>query len=141
VQSGTRVVHVSHSGYDAHANHFSALRDRVLPEFDRAFAALVEDLHERRMLDRTLVVAAGEFGRSPRINPEGGRDHHARAWSVCLAGAGLPGGRMIGATDRTGSEVVDTPVRPQDLALFVYTLLGMHPSNVRDGRIIPGLAG
>jgi hypothetical protein len=136
VQAGARMVRVTHSGYDAHADHFQAMRDSVLPEFDAAFSALIEDLQEWGLLDRTLVVAAGEFGRSPLINREGGRDHHARAWSVCLAGAGVARGRVIGATDATGAEVLDVPVRPQDLVFSVYTMLGMEPSNSRDGRVV-----
>jgi hypothetical protein len=139
VHGGARMVRVSQPGWDAHRDHFRALRESVLPEFDRALAALVEDLHERRLLDRTLVIAAGEFGRSPRINREGGRDHHARAWSVCLAGAGLEGGRVLGATDRMGVEVVDSPVRPVDLVASVYTLLGIPPSNTCTGRAVAGL--
>lgn len=121
VQAGARLVTVQHGGllYDTHAHHFPALRDRILPEFDRAFAALVEDLEERRLLDTTLVIATGEFGRSPRINAAGGRDHHAEAWSVCLAGGGLPGGRVIGATDRTGAEVSDAPMTPAELLSLI----------------------
>ena len=141
VQEGARMVRVTQPGYDTHADHFRTMRDRVLPEFDRAFAALVEDLDERRLLDRTLVIAAGEFGRSPRINAQGGRDHHARAWSVCLAGAGLPGGRVVGTTDRTGTEVVDCPIRPEDLLVSVYTLWGRQPSNWSGGLAIPDLLG
>ena len=141
VQHGARMVRVVQPGYDAHADHFQALRERVLPAFDRAFAALLEDLEERRLLGRILVVAAGEFGRSPRINAAGGRDHHARAWSVCLAGAGLPGGRVIGATDAWGAEVVDSPVRPQDLVASVYTLWDPAASYRSGGRAIPRLLG
>lgn len=136
VQDGARMVWLNHRGYDTHIGHFEAMRDCVLPEFDRAFAALVEDLEERRLLGRTLVIAAGEFGRSPRINPAGGRDHHARAWSVCLAGAGVARGRVIGATDATGSEVVDSPVRPEDLVFSAYTLLGIPTSNLGGGRVV-----
>lgn len=140
VQGGAAMVRVSQPGWDAHRDHFRTLRETVLPEFDRALAALVEDLHERRLLDHTLVIAAGEFGRTPRINREGGRDHHARAWSVCLAGAGLEGGRVLGATDRMGAEVVDSPVRPEDLVASLYTLLGIAPSNLCTGRAVPALA-
>lgn len=139
VQAGARMVRITHPGYDTHADHFRAMRKTVLPDFDRAFAALVEDLEERRLLDRTLVIAAGEFGRSPRINPEGGRDHHARAWSVCLAGAGVAQGKAIGATDDTGTEVVESPVRPKDLIYTVYTILGLAPSNSAGGRIVRDL--
>ncbi|HWQ56478.1 MAG TPA: DUF1501 domain-containing protein [Bryobacteraceae bacterium] len=139
VQAGARMVRLIHTGYDTHAGHFEAMRCRVLPEFDRAFAALVEDLEERRLLDRTLVIAAGEFGRSPRINAAAGRDHHARAWSVCLAGAGVARGRVVGATDATGSEVVDSPVRAADLIFSAYTILGIPTSNVGGGRVVRDL--
>ena len=134
VQAGARIVTVTHGDllYDTHAN-LRTLRERVLPEFDRAFAALVEDLHERRLLDTTLVVAMGEFGRSPRINATGGRDHHAEAWSVCLAGAGLPGGRVLGATDRTGAAVTEFPVEPPALLHGIRALLGIEPG--------PGILG
>ena len=140
VQGGARFVRVNHAGWDTHRDHFRALRDTLLPEFDRALAALIEDLHERRLLDRTLVIAAGEFGRSPRINSQGGRDHHARAWSVCMAGAGLTGGRVIGRTDATGTEVIEQPVRAMDLAVR-YTILGLPPSNSIAGHVVPGLLG
>ncbi len=139
VQAGASMVRLTHSGYDTHSRHFETMREFVLPEFDRAFAALVEDLEERRLLDRTLVIAAGEFGRSPRINSTGGRDHHARAWSLCLAGAGVPRGRVIGATDPNGAEVIESPVTPDDFICSVYTLLKLEPSNTRGGRIVPDL--
>lgn len=135
VQAGARLVTVTHGDllYDTHADHFRNLRERILPEFDRAFAALVEDLHERRLLDTTLVIAMGEFGRSPRINASGGRDHHAEAWSVCLAGARIPGGRILGATDRKGLEVTEFPVEPAALLHGIHALLGREPG--------PGLLG
>lgn len=139
VQAGASMVRLAHTGYDTHARHFETMRESVLPEFDRAFAALVEDLEERRLLDRTLVIAAGEFGRSPRINSAGGRDHHARAWSVCLAGAGAPRGRVVGATDDAGAEVVRSPIRPEDFICSVYTLLGLEPSHSRGGRAVRDL--
>lgn len=132
VERGERFVMVTCPDFDTH-------RDLAgpLPEFDRAFAGLVADLHERRMLPRTLVVAAGEFGRSPRINAEGGRDHHAAAWSVCLAGAGVAGGRVLGATDAHGAEVIDFPVHPADLTCTVCRIAGLTP--LRPGRFISEL--
>jgi hypothetical protein len=86
--------------------------------FDLAFTALLEDLDQRGLLDSTLIVAGGEFGRTPLLNREGGRDHWAGAWSMLLAGAGTEKGRVIGHTDRLGGEVVDTPLTPAD----IYTL-------------------
>jgi hypothetical protein len=126
--------------WDTHAAGFRTMRDVLLPEFDRAFSALLEDLHERGMLETTLVVAMGEFGRTPKINRAGGRDHHSRAWSVCLAGAGIPGGRVLGATDANGTDVVDLPVEPPDLLRTIQTILGAGPAeapaNVAGGRVI-----
>ncbi len=138
-QRGERFIFVSCPDFDAHQDHTRNMRDRVLPEFDRAFAALVEDLHERRMLDRTLVVAAGEFGRSPKFNEQGGRDHHAAAWSVCLAGSGVRGGRVLGATDETGERVIEMPAGPEDLACTVRRLAGFEAAS--RGRFIAELLG
>ncbi len=99
----------------------------LLPELDQALSSLIADLAGTGLLEETLVVAAGEFGRAPWINAEGGRDHHAGAWSVLLAGGGLTGGRVLGATDRYGAEVLDLPVRPEDLARTILAALGKEP--------------
>lgn len=140
VEAGARLVTVEapRLAYDTHADNFRRLKEVLLPEFDRAFARLLDDLDERGLLATTLVIAAGEFGRTPRTNPQGGRDHHAKAWSVVLAGAGLPGGRLLGATDRTGEEVTDLPVSPADLLRTVYEILGVSapPQNVARGRLV-----
>jgi uncharacterized protein (DUF1501 family) len=103
----------------------------LLPQFDRAFPALVTELDQRGLLATTLVVAMSEFGRTPRINVQGGRDHHAGAWSVVLAGAGLAGGRVLGRTDRTGTEVTELPVTPEDLAGAIRTVLGRELPGTR----------
>ncbi|MBM3814422.1 MAG: DUF1501 domain-containing protein [Acidimicrobiia bacterium] len=125
VESGTRFLILSQGWlrYDTHGNGFTTLKQELLPEWDRAFTTIVEDLAARGLLDTTLVVSTGEFGRTPRINACGGRDHHPGAWSAVLAGAGLPGGRVIGATDKTGTEVTDSPVTPQDLNRTIRKLL------------------
>jgi uncharacterized protein (DUF1501 family) len=133
VESGERFVVVETHGWDTHADNFGALRDRVLPAFDRGFSSLLDDLDARGLLATTLVVVTGEFGRSPRINSAGGRDHHAAAWSAVLAGGGLPGGRVVGATDRTGTEVVEVPIEPADLLRTVAAVLGVER---RAGRVI-----
>jgi hypothetical protein len=112
-------------GWDTHAQNFSSLRDRLAPPVDKAVAALVADLHERGLLDSTLVVMMGEFGRTPKINPNAGRDHHGRASSLLLAGGGLASGRVLGRTDAGGNAPVDRPVTPADLAATVYSLLGI----------------
>ena len=126
VEAGARlvVVHTPRLAYDTHVDNFRRLAQGLLPVFDQAFAGLVEDLEARGLLGTTLVVATGEFGRSPRINAAGGRDHHAGCWSALLAGAGLEGGRVLGATDRYGEEVRDLPVTPLDLLRTVYAILG-----------------
>ncbi len=139
VESGVRVVVVNMAetvfdrpSWDAHGRRpFSTFDDyarTLLPDFDRGFSALVDDLGDRGLLASTLVVAAGEFGRSPRINESGGRDHWPNAWSALMAGGGLAGGRVIGATDRQGAEPVDSPVGPADLFATMARSLGLDPA-------------
>ena len=109
----------------------------LVPTFDLAFAALVGDLRERGLLDETLVIAMGEFGRTPKLNTAGGRDHWPRVFSVVLAGGGVKGGQVIGASDRVGESPRDRPVTPADLARTIYTLLGVDPDrelHTADGR-------
>lgn len=143
VEAGARLVLLGapRRAYDTHADNFPRLRDTLLPQFDSAFARLIEDLEARGLLATTLVIATGEFGRSPLINADGGRDHHARCWSAVLAGAGLPGGRVLGATDRYGEEVTDFPVTPGDLLRTVYAALGAPEPQpwLAHGRVVPGL--
>ncbi|PYT32551.1 MAG: DUF1501 domain-containing protein, partial [Acidobacteria bacterium] len=153
VEGGVRFVTVAKGwlNYDTHGDNFNIMKKVLLPEFDRAFAALLEDLHQRGMLDSTLVIAMGEFGRTPKVNNDAGRDHHNKAWSIALAGAGIPGGRVLGATDKTASEVTDLPVQPEDLLHTIYAILGVdstreyqtpigRPSKiVNGGTMIPGL--
>jgi len=98
-----------------------------LPELDRSLSALINDLDERGQLDSTLVVVMGEFGRTPRINSKGGRDHYPRAGSVLLAGGGISGGVVVGETDRNGVEPNTTPLTPADFAATVYHALGVDP--------------
>lgn len=145
LEAGTRlaVLRAPQLAFDTHADNFPRLRDTLLPQFDHVFSGLIEDLDARGLLTTTLVVATGEFGRSPSINVAGGRDHHSRCWSAVLAGAGLPGGRVLGATDRHGEEVTDLPVTPADLLRTVYALLGASqpPTRLAQGRIVPELLG
>jgi hypothetical protein len=153
VESGVRFVTVAKGwlNYDTHGDNFNIMKKALLPEFDRAFAGLLEDLHERGMLDTTLVIAMGEFGRTPKVNDAAGRDHHSKAWSIALAGGGIPGGRVLGATDQNGVQVTDLPVEPEDLLFTIYTMLGVDPAReyqtpigrpvkpVNGGHFIPGL--
>lgn len=145
VEGGARLVLLAAPrwAYDTHAGNFARLRDVLLPQFDRAFTGLIEDLEARGLLRTTLVIATGDFGRSPRINAEGGRDHHARCWSAVLAGAGLPGGRVLGATDRYGEEVTDLPVTPADLLRTIYAVLDAAEPNpqLAHGRVVGELLG
>jgi hypothetical protein len=99
--------------------------DLVGPMFDMAYSSLLNDLDERGLLEDTLVVAMGEFGRTPKVNPAGGRDHWPQAWSVLMAGGGVQGGRVIGATDDIGAYPVDRPVTPAELVATVYHSLGI----------------
>jgi hypothetical protein len=153
VEGGVRFVTVAKGwlNYDTHGDNFNTMKKVLLPEFDPAFATLIEDLSERGMLDSTLVIAMGEFGRTPKVNADAGRDHHNKAWTVAFAGGGLTGGRVIGATDKTATEVTDTPVEPEDLLFTIYSMLGIDPAKeyhtsigrpsriVNGGQMIPGL--
>jgi hypothetical protein len=103
----------------------SCYRDLVGPMFDNAFSSLVEDLHARRMLDSTMVLAVGEFGRTPKVNPAGGRDHWPQCWTSIIAGGGVKGGKVVGASDETGGAPKDRPITPAQLAATVYHALGI----------------
>ena len=124
VESGVRFVTVNHGGWDHHKKIFEGL-DKKLPEFDQSFARFIRDLEERGTLKDTLVVCMGEFGRTPKINKDAGRDHWGRAGSMIFAGAGVGGGKVIGATDKNGAYVTDRPVRPADVAWTIYDALGI----------------
>ena len=127
VEAGTRFVTVStgFNQWDTHQNNFNRLRDQLVPPFDMAFAALLGDLSARGMLDSTLVIATGEFGRTPKVNANAGRDHWAKLWSCAVAGAGIPGGHVHGSSDATASEVKDNPVTVEDFTATVYERLGI----------------
>src|SRR5205814_891055 len=101
--------------WDTHWNNFQHLRERLLPPADRAIATVLHDLSLRGLLDDTLVIVMGEFGRTPRINHKAGRDHWPHVQSILLAGAGLRGGSVYGASDRQGGHPADSPVSPMDL--------------------------
>ncbi|MBI2422735.1 MAG: DUF1501 domain-containing protein [Candidatus Hydrogenedentes bacterium] len=100
--------------------------DLVGPMFDKAYSALLQDLSERGLLEDTLVVATGEFGRTPKVNPAGGRDHWPQVWSMLMAGGGVQGGRVIGATDKIGAYPVDRPVTPAEMVASIYYSLGIN---------------
>ena len=117
--------HTPEGSWDTHSRHFSQMRDLLCPVFDQAFSALVEDLDQRGMLSETLVLATAEFGRTPRINSNAGRDHWPWAYSVALAGGGTRPGVVYGATDAIAAYPTAQPHDPADLAATVYHLLGV----------------
>lgn len=136
IERGTRFVTVNmfdtvfhEITWDIHGSApFSPIecyRDRVGPMFDCAMSSLLNDLKQRGLLDTTMVVAMGEFGRTPKINPAGGRDHWTKAWSILMAGGGIQGGRVIGKTDTIGAYPVERPVTPAEVVATVYHGLGV----------------
>jgi uncharacterized protein (DUF1501 family) len=114
-----------HADFGSLRTNLADIRDTVAPSFDTAFARLLTDLDERGLLDSTLVVATGEFGRTPLLNANGGRDHWAGAWTALVAGGGVRGGRVIGRTDAKGLEPADRPVTPQELVATIFHALGI----------------
>lgn len=126
VESGVRFVEVVQDGWDTHNDNFNRT-NKLLANVDPAMATLIKDLEQRNLLESTLIIWMGEFGRTPRINGNEGRDHYPQAWNVALAGGGVRAGVVYGATDETGAKVVDKPVLVPDLFATVSTLLGMKP--------------
>ena len=124
VEAGVPFVEVNFGGWDLHQNCFDSLNDK-LPIMDKAMAALMDDLTQRGMLDDTVVLWMGEFGRTPRINGNAGRDHFARAWSVAMGGGGLKGGLAVGETNSDGTRVVTEPYSSEDLMATVCHALGI----------------
>ncbi len=127
VESGVTFVEVGSNGWDTHDNNFERTTN-LCGQIDQPMAALITDLKERGMLDKTLVIWMGEFGRTPKINPRGGRDHFPRASNVALAGGAIRGGQVIGHTDAGGDAVTDHPVSVQDLFQSFCKSLGINPA-------------
>jgi hypothetical protein len=126
IEAGVTFVEVQSTGWDTHSNELEGLK-KLIPPVDQGTAALVADLKTRGLLDKTLVIWMGEFGRMPRINLTAGRDHYPQAFNVAMAGAGVHGGRVIGATDKEGVEVVERPVSVPDLFCTFCKALGIDP--------------
>ncbi len=130
VEVGVPYITINYQGWDTHKQHFPTM-NRRLPQMDQGLATLLKDLTERNLLDSTIIWWGGEFGRSPKVqwnSPwNGGRSHHGRCFSVMLAGGGFQGGHVIGASDATGTGVVDRPVYPLDLIGSIYELMGIDP--------------
>jgi hypothetical protein len=114
--------------WDTHQNNGKRVREVLCPQLDSGLAALLGDMEDRGVLKETLIVVMGEFGRSPKINGNGGRDHWGNVFSVALAGAGLPAGQIIGASDKIGGFPDQRPIRPPDLAATIFHLLGIAPN-------------
>jgi hypothetical protein len=147
IEAGARLVHVNwprESGdnaidnpmWDTHAQNADRLQDVLCPQFDIGFTALIEDLHDRGLLDETLVVAIGEFGRTPKINPNGGRDHWGHVFSFVMAGAGIRTAQVYGSSDAQGAYPRDNKLEPQDLTATIFHLLG-----IAHDAIYPAVAG
>ena len=146
VERGVPFVTVNHKGWDTHNQLVTRLKDGfagartpvgLIPSLDQALNALIVDLGQRGMLDETLVVVMGEFGRTPKLNTAGGRDHWPRVFSVLMAGGGIQGGQVVGSSDPIGESPADRPVTPSDLAATIYSRLGIDPSteiHTPDGR-------
>ena len=114
--------------WDSHTDNFGYLKRHLLPSADQAFAALIDDLDQRGLLETTLVIAVGEFGRTPRINKNAGRDHWPNCYTALMAGGGIKGGHVCGASDRLGAYPANSPVRPADLQATMLTLFGIDPT-------------
>ncbi|MBU6172425.1 MAG: DUF1501 domain-containing protein [Planctomycetes bacterium] len=124
VEAGVRFVTVTYGGWDMHNQIANGMR-RDVPPLDQALSALIEDLESRGLLQRTLIMVSSEFGRTPKINNEAGRDHWPKVFSVMLAGGGVKGGLVYGSSDATATEPEFDPVSPEDLATTMYHLLGI----------------
>lgn len=141
-EAGVPMINVSYchtpvGSWDTHSQNFKQMKESLAPTFDAAFTALVEDLAERGMLEETLVLVNAEFGRTPAINKNAGRDHWPWVYSLALAGAGIQAGTIYGASDNSAAYPTDKPHDPKDMAATLYHLLGVNPQTVihdRDGR-------
>jgi hypothetical protein len=140
VEAGVNLVQVNlgkNSSWDTHRRNFVNLKNNLFPYFDRSVSALLDDLAQSGLLRETLVIVTGEFGRTPRINPDAGRDHWGPVMSLLLAGGGVQGGHVIGATDRIAAQPIADRQTPESLAATLYTALGIAPHTIwhdTDGR-------
>lgn len=144
VESGVKfVTTVNGRGivWDTHKDNFNLLQKKLVPRMEQAYAALLDDLDERGLLDSTLVVWLGDFGRTPTINKDTGRDHWPQCYSAVLAGGGIRGGQVVGQSDKTGAFPANRPIAPADLHATVFTALGYDAKRITyqtvDGRPIP----
>ena len=154
VESGVRFVSLQYGGWDTHNDNFARLKTKLLPELDGGVAGLFTALADKGLLETTAVFVSGEFGRTPKINARGGRDHYPRAMFVLLGGGGIQGGQVVGASDEKGMGPAEGPgISPDDVAATFYTALGIDPTKeyqtstgrpvmiVRNGKPIRELFG
>ena len=125
VEAGVRLVTVDLRWWDTHVKGYESMRDGFLPRWDQAYSALLQDLEDRGLSDNVMVVAWGEFGRTPKVNSTGGRDHYPNVFSASVSGGGIQGGRVIGESDSKGAEPKERPVQPQEVLATMYRHLGI----------------
>lgn len=126
VEAGVRCVTIDHNNWDTHNDNFNVLKKDLLPQLDTGLTALLQDLHDRSLQRKTLVVVMGEFGRTPRVNKDAGRDHWGPANCILLSGASIKGGLVVGATNERGERPADNPVGPADLSATMFDCLGIN---------------
>jgi hypothetical protein len=126
VEAGVRLVTVDCRWWDTHVEGVDSMKNGFLPRWDQSYSALIDDLHQRGLLETTMVLAWGEFGRTPRINKDNGRDHYPNVFSAAIAGGGIEGGRVIGSSDAKGAFPQRQPVSPQDVLATLYRHLGVN---------------
>jgi hypothetical protein len=130
VEVGVSWVTINWGGWDDHKSIFASYKGSRMKQLDQGVSALINDLHDRGLLTNTLVLVLGEFGRTPKVNKDAGRDHWPHAMSVLMAGAGIPGGQIVGATDAKGYYASDNIYRPEDFAASIYTKMGIDPNQI-----------
>jgi uncharacterized protein (DUF1501 family) len=144
VEAGVRCVTIEHSNWDTHDGNFATLKRDLLPQLDPAMATLFRDLADRGMLEETLVLFTGEFGRTPRINKNAGRDHWGPAFTIALGGGGIQGGRVVGASDERAERPTETNYGPEDLAATLFRQMGIDAKEefrTPEGRPVPIVNG
>ena len=144
IEAGVRCAFVNHIDWDTHYNNFHVLKNELLPKLDAAMSSLLTDLDERGMLDSTMVLVTGEFGRTPRINKDAGRDHWGPSCAIAMAGGGVQGGRVIGASNERAERPATTPYGPADLMATIYHGMGIDPEReflTPEGRPVPIVPG
>jgi hypothetical protein len=144
IEAGVRCVTVTHNDWDTHYNNFRVLKNDLLPQYNTGVSTLLRDLADRGMLETTMVIVTGEFGRTPRVNTQAGRDHWGPANTILIAGGGVQGGRVVGKTNAKGEKPDGNPTSPEDLAATLYDCIGIDGREIfrtPEGRPIPIVNG